>query len=310
MEITFKTVQRTVNRFKGKTASLDSRLSDREIFRMVRTASMIPIAKENKTLLVDVGGSIFWVPIYMELLGYKKVIILNRPGGGQTLEFNKDEIDIGKDFNFEILECDAELSKYPIDSGQASCVVCFELLEHFAGDPMNCISESNRILRDNGNFLLTTPNVIKKENLAKIAFGRHPSGWSVFTDSFSDRHNREYTPFEVKKLLEGGGFEINLLQTFTNRNNQSLRLKSFLLRLFGTLLSLPAFLTGLVPLGMREGHILVRAKKIGPVLHRYPGFMYEMFGANKVNFKIPLNLINEQLKEENHLCCGHRIVDK
>ncbi len=47
MEITFKTVQKSVNRFKGKTASIESRLTDGEIFRMARNASMIPIAKET-----------------------------------------------------------------------------------------------------------------------------------------------------------------------------------------------------------------------------------------------------------------------
>ena len=104
MEITFKTVQKSVNRFKGKTASIDSRLTDREIFRMVRNASLIPIAKEHKTLLVDVGGSVVWLPIYKEILGYKKVIILCRPGGGQTRVFDKDEIGTGKDFNVEILD--------------------------------------------------------------------------------------------------------------------------------------------------------------------------------------------------------------
>ncbi len=68
MKITFETVQKVVNRFKGKTASIDSRLTDGEIFRMVRDASRIPIAKEPKDLLVDIGGSVFWLPIYMAIL--------------------------------------------------------------------------------------------------------------------------------------------------------------------------------------------------------------------------------------------------
>jgi hypothetical protein len=120
----------------------------------------------------------------------------------------------------------------------------------------------------------------------------HPF-FSVFSDSFADRHNREYTPFEVRKLLEAGGFEIDLLQTISNSKNQSL-----LLRLFGNLLSFPAFLAGRVPLGMRKDSIHVRAKKIGPVLHRYPDFLYELYGASKVDFKIPLTLIHKKLKEE------------
>ena len=208
--------------------------------------------------------------------------------GGQTRVFDKDAIVIGKDFSFETLDCDAELDKYPIDNDLASCVVSFEILEHFAGDPMNLVSESNRILKNNGIFCITTPNVISRLNLVKIALGKHPFGWSVFTDSYADRHNREYTPSEVKKLIESGGFEINLLKTFNNEKKK----QSMFLSLFGSLLSLPAYFAGKVPLGMRGSHILVCAKKVGQVRNRYPDFLYEMYGANEVKFKIPLTKRN------------------
>ena len=168
---------------------------------MAYTASEIPAANGSENFLVDIGGSVFWLPIYIEILGYKKVVFLCRRGGGQTRVFDKDAIVIGKDFSFETLDCDAELDKYPIDNDLASCVVSFEILEHFAGDPMNLVSESNRILKKNGIFCMTTPNVISRLNLAKIALGRHPFRWSVFTDSCADRHNREYTPSEVRNLL-------------------------------------------------------------------------------------------------------------
>ena len=48
---------------------------------------------------------------------------------------------------------------------------------------------------------LTTPNVLYYQNLANFWFGGHPFGWSVYTDSYADRHNREYTPLEVKKTI-------------------------------------------------------------------------------------------------------------
>jgi SAM-dependent methyltransferase len=278
-----------VNRFKGKLASIDSYLTDDEIIRMARTISKIPLSKGPNDLLVDVGGSIFWVPLYKEILGYRKVIILCYPNGGHTTVFDREEVGIGKGFNFEVLDCDAEVNKYPLDSGQASCVVSFELIEHLAGDPMNLISESNRILKDNGYFCLTTPNVISKTNLAKLALGLHPFGWSVFTDTYADRHNREYTPFEIKKMFEDGGFEMDLLQTFTNKKNQS-----FTLNLLGNFLSFPGFLVGKVPLGMRENHMLILGKKNGAVRKRYPEYLYKLYGKSKVNFKLAQGIIDEK----------------
>lgn len=289
-----KKVRKSVERLKGKSADIDScYLSDDEIFRMGMTTFRIPAAKEPDALLVDVGGSIFWVPIYMEVLGYQKVVMLCRPGGGKTTVFDMESIGLEKGFTFEVLHCDAELTKYPVKDGQASCVVSCELLEHLVGDPMNLISESNRILKNNGFFCLTTPNVISKINLAKLALGLHPFGWSVFTGTYADRHNREYTPFEVKRMFEDGGFAVDHLQTFTVKKNQS-----FPLKVLGNVLSMPGVLTGKVAMGMREPHMLILGRKTGTVRQRYPKYLYQLNGASKVHFKIPQSIIDEKLEEE------------
>lgn len=279
-KITIQEIQKLVYIFKGRSAKMDHYLRDNEILRMALTASRIPIAEGPNARLLDIGGSIFWLPIYSELLGYKKIVILCRPYGGFTNAFKKE--DIGEDIKLKVLNCDAELEKYPIDSGQISTIVSFELLEHFAGDPMNLISESNRILKDEGYLCLTTPNVISAVNLAKLSLGRHPFGWSVFTDSFADRHNREYTPYEVSRLLKAGGFDVHLLETFSCDNNESL-----ILKLFGYLFSCPASIFRIVPFAMRRKIIAVLAKKSGPVLDRYPSFLYNLYGADKVQYKIP-----------------------
>ena len=247
---------------------------------MALTASRIPVAEGPNAQLLDIGGSILWVSIYSELLGYKKIAILCRPYGGFTNAFKKE--DIGEDIKLKILNCDAELEEYPIDNDYASTIVSFELLEHFAGDPMNLIAESNRILKDGRYLCLTTPNVVSAVNLAKLTLGRHPYGWSVFTDSFADRHNREYTPNEISRLLKAGGFEVHLLETFSCGNIESL-----ILRMFGYLMSCPASIFRMVPFAMRRKTIAVLAKKAGPVYDRYPSFLYNLYGADKVQYKIP-----------------------
>ena len=84
MEVTFDTVQKIVNRFKGKEKRIDNLLKDNEISRMAYTASRIPTANGPEDLLVDIGGSVFWLPIYIEILGYKKVVFLCRRGGANT----------------------------------------------------------------------------------------------------------------------------------------------------------------------------------------------------------------------------------
>ena len=56
----------------------------------------------------------------------------------------------GTEFVADTVEADAELDVYPMASESIECVVCFQVLEHLAGDPMHLIAESNRILKKGG----------------------------------------------------------------------------------------------------------------------------------------------------------------
>ena len=279
IKVTPEMVQKVVKRFKGKSSRTDSLICNKEILRMATTASLIPVAESATACIVDVSGTVFWLPIYAELLDYRKIIVLARSGCAWSEYFDRDEI--GDGFDFEIYDCDAELSTYPLCDGQASCVVCFDLLEHLAGDPMALVAECNRILKEGGTFCLTTPNVLSWNNLLRFMFGGHPFGWSVFTDSYADRHNREYTPFEVKRMLEAGGFYVSIMKTFTYTHT-----KSRFRKLVGYLLCLPPDLTKRVKFEMRGSSIGAVGRKSSGVVDRYPAFLYEMYGAKEVQFNV------------------------
>jgi len=169
------------------------------------------------------------------------------------------------------------VTTFGIASGVATCVVCFELLEHLQGDPMHLVSEANRVLADGGLFYITTPNVLFSENLVRYYFGGHPFLWSAYTAGYGDRHNREYTPFELIKLLEAGGFTVDQLETLT-----IYQYGNFLHRLAQMLLSLFPAVTGRVPLSMRGQFSHVRARRSGPVRERYPTFLYDLGGEKGV----------------------------
>ncbi len=113
-----------------------------------------------------------------------------------------------------------------------------------------------------------------------IFIGEHPFSWSVFTDSYADRHNREYTPFELRDLFEAGGFTVEYLKTAT------LQMKSLSRRSIGYLLSLPGALAQRVSFSLRGELSLVRAHKLGSVRDRYPAFLYNLYGRPGVSCKI------------------------
>jgi SAM-dependent methyltransferase len=264
-------VRELVSEFAGQSKDLDRLLSEADIRRMIITAASLPKAPNSNATIVDIAGNALWLPIYTQLLGYAKVIIVGRfyPALGDSAL---------QRYPVEFALADAESELYPLADKSAHTVVCLEVLEHLAGDPMHFVCEGNRILVDGGHLCLTTPNVLWRHNLLRFAFGGHPFGWSVFTNGYADRHNREYTPLEIRWLLEAGGFSVQSLTTNDYADEPGLAR-----RCAATLACVPAALAARVPFSMRNQMTLATAKKAGPVKTRYPEFLYNLYGADGVS---------------------------
>jgi hypothetical protein len=75
--------------------------------------------------------------------------------------------------------------------------------------------EVNRVLRDGGAFLATTPNLVSLQAIGRALNGVSPYSFGVYVPSNGvyGRHNREYTPHEVESLGRYSGFETLLVHT-------------------------------------------------------------------------------------------------
>lgn len=109
-----------------------------------------------------------------------------------------------------VLALDYEREKLPFPDESIDGVLICEVIEHFVLDPLHCIIEINRILKPNGFVVLTTPNAASWFGIYQALQQRHPSRWPVYAwnapNSLNHIHAREYLTWEVKLLLEAGGF--------------------------------------------------------------------------------------------------------
>lgn len=135
--------------------------------------------------------------------------LINYFGGPQSIGTQKltvtDFDEKTEEYLYEYLNANLEQHEVPCDSESFDVIIYAEVIEHLTNDPVQSLRELKRLLKPNGLLILTTPNVARLENVARIL-----SGTNIY-DPYSGygpygRHNREYTRHEIVRLLEYCGF--------------------------------------------------------------------------------------------------------
>ncbi len=118
-----------------------------------------------------------------------------------------DAEGIEKERTVEFRHFNIELDRFPYKDESFELVLFCEILEHLVEDPVAVLAEINRVTEVGGHLVLTTPNVARAENVARIINGDNLydpySGFGPY-----GRHNREYTLDELGQILRFSGFTV------------------------------------------------------------------------------------------------------
>jgi SAM-dependent methyltransferase len=182
------------------------------IHRYRRVLDSIPDGENGKSLL-DVGARLYTASLYCNYLHYGKVSL----GTKWKSSYTGDDIlgAIPNSGCIDIRYFDAEKDIFPYADNAYDVVICSEIIEHLAIDPMHMMSEINRVTRSDGLLIVTTPNAASFDAIRRLLAGQHPYSWSPYNGTSTDRHNREYTVSELEKLLEASGFALVRAETFS-----------------------------------------------------------------------------------------------
>jgi len=184
--------------------------------RLERTLALTPSGGPEDRIL-EMGAYLQITPALKTRLGYGEVRGCYYGPKGET-NHRRVTSENGEDFQCEVDLFDAERDTFPYQDGYFSTVLCCELIEHLPSDPMHMMCEINRILKPGGALVLTTPNIASARAVSAILQGFHPMLFPAYirpnpTGETEARHNREYSPREIKDLLENSGFEVAALET-------------------------------------------------------------------------------------------------
>lgn len=176
---------------------------DNSILRLYRVFTNIILAKQTikiiKGPVLDVSSG--WGMMYPLFKKY-----FNDALPYDITELNGWDIVIdGQSIRCHKFECEKELLE--VEDFHYGIITFIDCLEHLIVDPIWTLLEFNRVLHKGGFLMLATPNVSSACRVLSILSGNTPATESeIKPSSIYQRHNREWTPVEVKKALEVCGF--------------------------------------------------------------------------------------------------------
>ena len=239
------------------------------IDRLQKTLELTPPGGPADRVL-EMGAYLQITPSLKSRLGYGEVRGCYYGEAGEVVRKKVTSAD-GDTFECEVDLFDAEKDRFPYPDEHFTTVLCCELIEHLFGDPMHMMSEINRVLKPGGHLVLTTPNIGSLRAISAILTGYHPGFFPAYLrpageDGETDaRHNREYTPKEVARLLIDSGFEMERLETGPFRDEPAPEHAWVIHLLERYMLSTDLRGEGIFALG----------KKTGPLATRYPDWLYD-----------------------------------
>ena len=243
--------------------------------RFTETVGLLERILQPGMRIVDLGSYGSLVPVFRDLLGLTDITLTqpfqeDKPSSEDTILQNARN---GENYSFRLDRFDLE-GRFPYDDGVFDLVVFTEVLEHLSRDPLQTMSEINRITKKKGFLVLSTPNCASARSILRILRGGNPNIYPVYQRRPStDRHNHEYAPWEVKELFRACGYRcLRFKTTDVYEDQQFGRLWTFLVRVF--LASGSALTLNLIKATNRGDTIFAVGEKVSSLRERYPSFLY------------------------------------
>ena len=155
---------------------------------------------QNKKIL-DIGGG----------YGYLLELMFDKSNSKFLFDTSETAINVAKEF-YDFHEAKVmniltdDLTEY---TNSFDVIVCFEVLEHIhPADTNKFLQKIKNLLKKDGEFYMTTPNITSLPSRLKLMLGMLPN---FYTMEFS--HIAPFRPQDLRSHLEKSGFKVEELAT-------------------------------------------------------------------------------------------------
>ncbi|WNL45545.1 class I SAM-dependent methyltransferase [Dyella sp. BiH032] len=237
-----------------------------DFLRFVHTLALVP---EGRKRLLEIGANPYFTTLLLKKFRQHEIHCTNyfgiQGGGGRQTMNNADS---GEYFTFDFLNNNVDLEDLPFE-GHFDIILFCEVIEHLVGDPLGALLRIKKKLTPGGLLILSTPNVNRLENIAKMMAGQNIydpiSGYGVY-----GRHNREYNKHELFLMLDHAGFDLEVIFSSDVHENHS-NIYFPITTIAKSIFSIP---NRCYDLGQ---YIFLRARNTRPAKLGKPGWLYRSF---------------------------------
>jgi SAM-dependent methyltransferase len=179
--------------------------------RFVYTLGLVP--ERSNLALLELGANPYFTTALLSKFRNADLHLANffdhpEPEGSQRVTIHKTN----ETFTYRYKQFNIEKDSFPYEDDTFDVVLFCEIIEHLLSDPVHALVEIKRVLKPGGILVLTTPNVVRLDNVRKIIGGENVydpySGYGPY-----GRHNREYTQEDLFSLLSANGFSVSTMFT-------------------------------------------------------------------------------------------------
>jgi SAM-dependent methyltransferase len=192
--------------------TLDSLISPKDFYhnthrrRMARTLQVL-LDQNPKGSILEIGTS-HLMPLALErLLPELEVFVTDFDLDKETV----GDITISLNGFSKVVHCarvNIENDPLPFLDNSFDYVLCSEVLEHMEVDPMYMLAELNRVTKELGTLILTTPNAVSTWSITKMLRGVEPYFYMQYRHDRSPyRHNYEYSIHSAMQVVKAAGFD-------------------------------------------------------------------------------------------------------
>jgi len=149
---------------------------------------------------LDIGSFNGYMMLGAKMIGYES-------SGTDLAQFVENSKKVSAFYNFNNLAADLSSEKIPYSDNSFDLILFSETLEHLNFYTQDLFKEIGRVLKPSGLVIITTPNLIRLNNVLKMIIGRSVNH-EIEKTYGPGTHYREYSFKEIKYLCAQAGLNI------------------------------------------------------------------------------------------------------